>query len=111
MQEAIATVRQRRPFTIVGAVLALVVLGAFSLVVITTRGGGGIVAANTSTVVAATDLQSGTPISKDQPQVVQFLAVFVPAGAFATVKDVVGLVPASDVRKGQPLTSNSVITA
>ena len=111
MQEAIATVRQRRPFTIVGAVLALVVLGAFSLVVITSRGSGGTVAANTSTVVAATDLQSRTPISKDQLQVVQFPAEFVPAGAFANVKDVVGLVPVTDIRKGQPLTNNVVINA
>lgn len=103
-----------RPFTIVGAVVAVVALAAFVLIGsrlgVSSGGGGG---GNTSTaqrtiVIAAKDLTLRAPITLDQLRVVKMDTTSIPPGAFDKPDPLLGLIPVVLVFKGQPITSNLV---
>lgn len=103
-----------RPFTIVGAVVAVVALAAF--VLIGTQlgksagavGGGGVTTVNRSVVVAAKDLTLRAPITLDELQVIRMPAASIPPGAFDKPDPLLGLIPVVSVFKGQAVTSNVV---
>ena len=97
----------RRPFTILGIVLAILVIGAFVLVAITASAGGG--APEESVVVATKALPARIPIDASGLQVKS-----IPIGGYPSdllyhkVSDVIGLVPLVPIEQGQAITGNIV---
>jgi len=91
MQEAIATARQRRPFTILGMLLALITLGAF-IFVATRQGGTPVVNIPTggtqSVVVAKVDIPARATITADMLTVGKLNVADVPTQSFTKVSDV-----------------------
>ena len=122
MQEAIATARQRRPFTILGALIALITLAAFVFVatqhVGTTAPIVGAPSGTASVVVAKTDIKARVPITADMLTIVKMTAADVPAAAFTTVAAIAGTGAASDrhfalieIKAGQPVLANELVTS
>ncbi|HVD01186.1 MAG TPA: Flp pilus assembly protein CpaB [Candidatus Dormibacteraeota bacterium] len=117
MQEAITTARRRRPFTILGMVLALITLGAFLFVA--TRGTGSAtpsgVSGNTgnrSEVVAKVDIPARATITSDMLTVSKVTAAA--PQSFASVSDIAGKTehfPLIDIKAGQPLLANELVTS
>ena len=97
----------RRPFTILGIVLALLVIAAFVLVAINASAGQ--LTAQESVVVASKDLAPRVPID---PSAIDIKSI--PAGAYPTSllfhqKDQVqGMVPLVPITAGEPITSNVI---
>ena len=97
----------RRPFTILGIVLALLVIAAFVLVAINASAGQG--TAQESTVVATRDLSPRIPID---PSAIEIKSV--PAGAYPTSllfqkkEQVQGMIPLVTIVAGEPITSNVI---
>jgi Flp pilus assembly protein CpaB len=98
----------RRPFTILGIVLALVVIGAFVLVALNASSGASV--PMQSVVVATKDLQPRLPIAatsldiKRVPVLANYPAVF-----FDKISNVEGMVPLVTILSGQAITSNDVV--
>lgn len=97
----------RRPFTILGIVLALLVIAAFVLVAINASAGGSVSQVNV--VVATRDLSPRIPITAADLEMKN-----IPVGGFpATIlfhklSDVNGMVPLVTIVQGQPITTNLV---
>jgi Flp pilus assembly protein CpaB len=102
-----------RPFTIIGAVLAVVALGAFLL--LGSRGGGGITpppATNLkSVVVAARDISVRIPLIAADVKVVQMDTTSIPPQAFDKVDLVKGLIPVVSILQNQPVTGNLLVAS
>jgi Flp pilus assembly protein CpaB len=100
----------RRPFTLLGIVLALLVIGAFVLVALNAGTASNV--PYQSVVVAGTDLKPRLPIDaaslalKRIPVASNYPQVF-----FTKVTDVQGMIPLVTILSGQAITSNDVVQA
>jgi Flp pilus assembly protein CpaB len=114
MQEAITKARTRRPFTIIGMVLALITLGAF-LYVATRPTGGTINIPTTGTaavVVAKVDIPARATITSDMLSVAK--QTDAPPQSFTKVADVVGKTrhfALIDIKAGQPVLANELVAS
>lgn len=96
------------PFIIGGSVLAVLTAGGVILYTSTASGTG---AGNVPVVVAAHDLLIRVPILPADLVVAEFHAGDVPPGAFTKASDLINVVAAINISKGQPVTSNLVLTS
>jgi Flp pilus assembly protein CpaB len=96
------------PFIIGGAALGVLAFGA---VLFYTTSAAGSTAGNVPVVVAAHDLQIRVPVLPGDLIVVQFHSSDVPPGAFSKITDINGVVAAINISKGQPVTSNLLVTS
>ncbi len=103
-------ITSRRPFTLLGIVLALLVIVAFVLVALNASQSGS--SPTVSVVVATKDLQPRIAID---PQSLQLAAIPVPQTYpkvyFERVADVAGMVPLVSIPAGQAITANDVAKA
>jgi Flp pilus assembly protein CpaB len=103
----VRAITSRRPFTLLGILLALIVIGAFVLVAL--NAGQQSSSLSLSAVVAATDLQPRVAIPESA---VALKTIPVPANYpkiyFSSIKDVQGMVPLVKIIAGQAITSNDV---
>src|ERR1700681_355093 len=99
--------RFTRPFTVLGILLAVLVIAAFVLVALNAQNGAASPSMNV--VVATRDLQARVAID---PAALQLTSVPVPATYpkvyFTRLQDVAGLVPLVTIPSGQAVTSNEV---
>ena len=101
-----------RPFTIIGAVVAVLALGVF--VFLGSRTAGSIAAppANLkSMVVAARDISIRIPLTPADVKVVQIDASAIPPQSFNKVDQLKGLIPIVPIYSGQPVTGNELVTS
>jgi len=97
----------RRPFTILGIVLALLVIAAFVLVAINASAGQGTV--QQSVVVASKDLSARVPIDESSVEVKSIPVGAFPASLlFHSKQDVAGMIPLVTIAAGEPITSNVI---
>ena len=97
----------RRPFTLLGILLALLVIAAFVLVAINASAGQGTTMA--SVVVATKDLSPRIPIDDGALQLKSIAISGYPAGSFFTkVDEVRGMIPLVTIVSGEPITGNLV---
>ena len=101
---------QRRPLTLLGVVLALLVIASFVLVALNGASGAG-TGPTQPVVVASSDLPSRVAIASGSVAIKDIPASAVPPSAFTTIKQVTGLVPLIPIRQGQPITSNMVASS
>jgi Flp pilus assembly protein CpaB len=116
MQEAITTARQRRPFTILGMLIALVVLAAFIVLALRTTGNGPVIplTGDVSVVVAKSDIPARATITADQLTVAKLNAKDVPPQSFTAISDVVGKTSRFaliDIKTGQPVLANAIVNS
>ncbi len=99
----------RRPFTLLGIVLALVVIAAFVLVAL--NASTGISVQYQSVVVATRDLQPRLPIDAAslKIQLVPVMSTNYPPVFFDQISNVQGMVPLVTILSGQAITSNEVV--
>jgi Flp pilus assembly protein CpaB len=103
-----------RPFTIIGAVLAVVALGAFLL--LGSRGGAGALTPPPATnlkavVVAAHDILARIPLTTADVKIVQMDTTSIPPQAFSKVDLVKGLIPVVSILQNQPVTGNLLVAS
>lgn len=100
-----------RPMTILGAVVAVLALGAFLL--LGNRGGGGPAAsvATTPVVVAARDVSLRVPLTAADLQLVKMPSTAVPPQTFDKTSQLIGLVPTVNIYKGQPVEANLLVAS
>jgi pilus assembly protein CpaB len=97
----------RRPFTLLGILLAVLVIAAFVLVAINASAGQ--LTTMQSVVVASKDLSPRVPIDSGSLELKSIATSGYPAGTFFTKQDeVVGMIPLVTITQGQPITSNVV---
>ena len=97
----------RRPFTILGIVLALLVIAAFVLVAINASAGQG--TAQQNVVVASKDLSARVPIDDSSVEVKSIPAGAYPASLlFHSKQEVKGMIPLVTIVAGEPITSNVI---
>jgi Flp pilus assembly protein CpaB len=120
MQEAITTARQRRPFTILGMLIALITLGAFIFVATRPGGGGPVItgtgnAADVSVVVAKSDIAARATLTSDMLTVAKLNSKDVPPQSFSALADIAGSSKAHfaliDIKAGQPVLANELVTS
>jgi Flp pilus assembly protein CpaB len=115
MQEAITTARQRRPFTILGMLIALITLAAFIFLALNRPGGGTPIplSGDVAVVVAKVDIPARATISADQLTVAKLNANDVPPQSFKAVADVTGKAHFAliDIKAGQPVLANAIVTS
>jgi Flp pilus assembly protein CpaB len=98
--------------TIIGAIVALVALGAF--VLYGTRAGGGSPTAGGTTksvVVAVRDISSRVPITAADVKVVKLDAGAVPPQSFEKIEQVKDLIPLVNIYASQPVTANLLVSS
>jgi Flp pilus assembly protein CpaB len=100
--------RSGTPFIIGGVALAVV---TFAAVFLYTASAGGTGGGNVPVVVAAADLPIRVPISVQDLTIIQYHASDVPPGAFSNISDIKNVVAAITIKKGQPVTSNLLVTS
>ena len=119
MQEAIATARQRRPFTILGMLIALITLGAF-IFLATQKGVGtpipGVgLAGDTAVVVARSDIPARATITAGMLTIARQRSADVPPQSFTAVTDIVNTgrprFSLIGIKAGQPLLANELVTS
>lgn len=101
---------QRRPLTLLGVVLALLVIASFVLVALNSSSGVG-AGPTQGVVVASSDLPLRVAIASGSLTIKNIPATAVPPSAFTTIKQVTGLVPLITIQSGQPITANMVASA
>ena len=107
MRSLTSGLRFTRPFTILGIVLALVVITAFVLVALNAQNSAA--SPSISVVVATRDLQPRVAIGADELQLVSIpVPGTYPKVYFGRMQDVQGLVPLVTIPMGQAITSNEV---
>jgi Flp pilus assembly protein CpaB len=120
MQEALTTARQRRPFTILGMVLALITLGAFIFLAVRPSGAPAVNigtgnSGDVSVVVAKVDIAARATITADMLGVSKWNSKDVPPQTFKNLSDVVGAKAQHfaliDIKAGQPLLANELVTS
>ena len=103
-----------RPFTIIGAVVAVVALGIFIFVgsrgaqVASSIAGSG---NQKSVVVASRDISTRVPLTAADVRVIKVQAAAVPPLSFDKVDQLKGLIPIVGIFKDQMLTSNLLVTS
>jgi Flp pilus assembly protein CpaB len=102
-----SAITSRRPFTLLGILLALLVIVAFVLVALNANAANG--SPTVQVVVASKDLQPRVPITSAD---VKLAALSVPGTYpkvyFTTAADVEGMVPLVDIHGDQAITANEV---
>jgi Flp pilus assembly protein CpaB len=117
MQEAITTARQRRPFTILGMLIALITLAAFIFLALNRPGSGGSpipLTGDVSVVVAKVDIPSRATITAEQLTIAKLNANDVPPSSFHAIADVAGKTARFaliDIKAGQPVLANAIVTS
>ena len=117
MQEAITTARRRRPFTILGMLIALITLAAFIFLAVNRPGNGGAAvpqSGDVSVVVAKVDIPSRATITADQLTIAKLKAGDVPPQSFHAITDVAGKTTRFaliDIKAGQPVLANAIVTS
>lgn len=97
----------RRPFTLLGILLAILVIAAFVLVAINASAGQG--TAQQTVVVATRDLQPRIPIDAAALEMKSIPVAGYPASLFFhNFADVKGMVPLVTIVSGEPITSNVI---
>lgn len=96
----------RRPFTLLGILLALLVIAAFVLVAL--NAGQGSTSSNLTVVVATKDLQPRLPIDAASLQLKQVPYATDPKVYFTRIQDVEGMVPLVTIGSSQVVTSNDI---
>lgn len=126
MQEALTTVRSRRPFTILGAVIALITLGAFAFLALRPQPAviQQPVTGTAKLVVAAKDIPARVGITESDVKLVNWPVAGQPPGALTSLQDVLPFtkdgktvdVNAAPIRysviavkAGQPLLTNELV--
>ncbi|MEP6751939.1 MAG: Flp pilus assembly protein CpaB [Candidatus Dormiibacterota bacterium] len=100
------TITSRRPFTILGIVLALLVIAAFVLVAINASTGN--IGPSQSVVVATQDLAPRIPIPAGSLEIKSIPAGALPSTVFTKISDATGMIPLVTIVKGQAVSSNIV---
>ena len=116
MQEAITTARQRRPFTILGMLIALITLAAFIFLALNRTGGGTPIplTGDVPVVVAKVDIPARGTITADELTVAKLNANDVPPQSFKAVADVTGKTShfaLINIKAGQPVLANAIVTS
>ena len=116
MQEAISTARQRRPFTILGMVIALVTLAAFIYLALNNHGAGPAIplTGDVSVVLARADIPARATITSDLLVVGKVKSGDQPPQSFSSVSDVIGKsarFALIDIKQGQPMLANEIVTS
>jgi len=97
----------RRPFTLLGILLALLVIAAFVLVAINASTGQG--STTQAVVVASKDLSPRIPIDGGALELRSIAVSGYPTGSFfSKVDQVKGMVPLVTISAGQPITGNLI---
>jgi Flp pilus assembly protein CpaB len=100
----------RRPFTLLGIVLALLVIAAFVLVALNASSGSNV--PYQSVVVATKDLPPRLPIDGNSLDIKRVpVPANYPAIYFSQVSEVKGMIPLVTILSGQAITSNDVVKA
>jgi Flp pilus assembly protein CpaB len=100
----------RRPFTLLGILLALLVIAAFVLVALNASTAGSV--PTVSVVVATKDLQPRMPIDSASLEIKKIpIANGYPPVYFSNPADVKGMIPLVTIGTGQAITSNEVVKA
>lgn len=103
----LAGLTSRRPFTLLGIVLALLVIAAFVLVAINASAGQG--TSMQSVVVASRDLQPRIPIDASALEVKSIAVGGYPTALlYHSIQDVAGMLPLVTILAGEPITTNVV---
>jgi pilus assembly protein CpaB len=100
------TITSRRPFTILGIVLALLVIAAFVLVAINASTGS--IGPSQNVVVATADLAPRIPIPAGSLEITSVPSGTVPSTVFTKIADATGMIPLVTIVKGQAVSSNMV---
>jgi Flp pilus assembly protein CpaB len=100
------TVTSRRPFTILGIVLALLVIAAFVLVAINASTGS--IGPSENVVVATQDLAPRIPIPAGSLEIRNIPTGGLPSTVFTKIDDAKGMIPLVTIVKGQAVSSNLV---
>ena len=102
-----------RPFTIIGAVVAVVALGIF--VFLGSRGAAGVVAGTNPNlkpvIVAARDISIRIPLTAADVKVIQVDAAAIPPQSFDKVDQLKGLIPIVPIYTGQTVTGNELVAS
>jgi len=103
----LSAINSRRPFTLLGILLALLVIVAFVLVALNASQAGA--SPQETVVVASRDLQPRIPITAESLTIrtIPVPATY-PKVYFARVQDVAGMVPLVAILSGQVVASNDV---
>jgi Flp pilus assembly protein CpaB len=100
----------RRPFTLLGILLALIVIAAFVLVALNAGTAGNV--PTVSVVVATKDLQPRMPIDEASLQITRIpVATNYPMVFFKDASEVKGMIPLVTIVSGQAITRNEVVKA
>ena len=100
----------RRPFTLLGILLALLVIAAFVLVALNANTAGSV--PTQSVVVATKDLQPRMPIDGASVEVKRIpVASGYPSVYFSDPNEVKGMIPLVTIAVGQAITNNEVVKA
>jgi Flp pilus assembly protein CpaB len=100
------TITSRRPFTILGIVLALLVIAAFVLVAINASTGNS--GPSQNVVVATQDLAPRFPIPAGSLEIRSLPSGGLPSTVFTKISDAQGMIPLVTIVKGQAVSSNLV---
>jgi Flp pilus assembly protein CpaB len=100
------TITSRRPFTILGIVLALLVIAAFVLVAINASTGS--IGPSQNVVVAIQDLAPRIPIPASALEIKSLPTGGLPSTVFTKIDDAKGMIPLVTIVKGQAVSSNLV---
>ncbi|HEY5034486.1 MAG TPA: Flp pilus assembly protein CpaB [Candidatus Dormibacteraeota bacterium] len=100
------TLTSRRPFTILGIVLALLVIAAFVLVAINASTGS--IGPSQNVVVVTQDLAPRIPIPAGSLEIRSIPASGLPSTVFTKISDAQGMIPLVTIVKGQAVSSNLV---
>jgi len=102
-----------RPFTIVGAVVAVLALGLF--IFLGSRGGASPVTIGTTAkktvVVASRDIAIRVPLSVADLKTIQVDVNAVPPQSFDRIEQLKGLIPVVAIYQNQPVTGNLLVTS
>jgi pilus assembly protein CpaB len=100
------TITSRRPFTILGIVLALLVIAAFVLVAINASTGS--IGPSQNVVVATQDLAPRIPIPAGALEIKSLPTGGLPSTVLTKISDATGMIPLVTIVKGQAVSSNLV---
>ena len=103
-----------RPFTIIGAIVAILALGLF--VYLGSRATGSAVSGTSNpnlkpVIVAARDISIRIPLTVADVKVIQVDSATVPPQSFDKVEQLRGLIPVVPIYAGQPVTSNELVAS
>ena len=99
-------ITSRRPFTLLGIVLALLVIAAFVLVALNASSGS--IGPTQNVVVATADLPPRIPIDAASLVIKSLPSAGLPSTVLTKIDDAKGMIPLVTIVKGQPISSNLV---